>query len=121
MVSRNLEILSAQIAWAKRVSVTNYSVESGEVTLQHKTPSSKYKIALIDVNLLLETLKTPSTRIGEWVNVIGYVTKQKAEPSSDRPLHATSIQAIIYWSAGPLKTDEYEDAVTEGQASHLAS
>lgn len=106
---------------AKRVSVTNYSTLSGEVTLQNKTTSSTDKIALVDVILLLETLKTSETRIGEWVNVVGYVTRQRLEPRSHGTglVQVTSIQAIIYWSAGALKTDEYEVAVADSQTTHL--
>lgn len=77
---------------------------------------------MVDVNLLLETLKTSETRIGEWVNVVGYVTRQQSKSSSHETglAQVTSIQAIIYWSAGALKTDEYEDAVAESQNTHLA-
>ena len=76
---------------------------------------------MVDVNLLLETMKTSSTRIGEWMNVIGYITKQQSRVSNDstESSYATSLQAIIYWSAGALKVDEYEDAVADSQKSYL--
>ena len=109
------------MASAKRVSVTNYSTQTGEITLQNKSPSSLDKLTNVDVNLLLETLKTSDTRIGEWVNVIGYVTKQESKKSNHgtRTVEFTSIQAIVYWSAGSLKVDEYEEVVAESQNVHL--
>ena len=61
-------------------------------------------------------------RIGEWVNVIGYVTKQESKLCHDGKNvgRSTSVQAIIYWSAGATKVDEYEEAVAETQIGPLA-
>lgn len=102
--------------------VTGYNTETGEVTLQHKSHDCRDKTALVDVNLLLETLNTSLMRIGEWVNIMGYVTKQESKISHDGK-HVgrfTTIQSIIYWSAGAIKIEEYEEAVAETQVSHLA-
>ena len=97
--------------------VTDYNTKTGEVILQHKSQDCRDKTALVDVNLQLETLSTSLTRIGEWVNVIGYVAKQESKLSHDgkNVSHFTSIQAIIYWSAGAITVEEYEEAVAETQ------
>lgn len=102
--------------------VTDYKTKTGEVTLQHKYQDCRNKTALVDVNLLLETLNTSLMRIGEWVNVMGYVTKQESKLSHDGKNvgRFTSIQAIIYWSAGAIKFEEYEEAVAETQVGPLA-
>lgn len=102
--------------------VTGYSTKTGEVTLQHKFQDCRDKTALVDVTLLLETLNTSLMRIGEWVNVIGYVTKQESKPGRDEMNldRFTSVQAIIYWSAGAITVEEYEKAVAESQTSALA-
>ena len=67
----------------------------------------------MDVRLLLETLNSTDTRVGEWVNVIGYVTA--AYPPGSRSMeylaNTTSIQAIVFWSAGSIKLDEYEKSL----------
>ena len=75
----------------------------------------------MDINLLLETLKSSTTRIGEWVNVIGYITKQECKQGNDttKALYDTSLQAIVYWSAGALNLDEYEKTVAESQDTAL--
>ncbi len=87
---------------------------TGVVTLKHKYPDTDGPVALINVNLLLETLKPADTQIGEWMNVIGYVTKQEdAQSPSKQYNHATSVQAITYWSAGRLDPAEYKAAVAE--------
>lgn len=102
--------------------VTGYNTKTGEVTLQHKSQDCRDKTALVDVNLLLETLNTSLMRIGEWVNVIGYVTKQESKLSHEGKNVGRFIfvQAIIYWSAGAIKVDEYEEAVAETQSGPLA-
>lgn len=102
--------------------VTGYRTDIGEVTLQHKSQDCRDKTALVDVNLLLETLNTPLMRIGEWVSVIGYVTEQESKPGRDGKIlgRFTSVQAIIYWSAGAIKVEEYEEAVAKTQTSSLA-
>lgn len=95
--------------------VTGYNAKTGEVTLQHKSQDCRDKTALVDVNLLLQTLNTSLMRIGEWVNVTGYITKQESKLSHNGKNvgRFTSVQAIIYWSAGAIKVDEYEEAVAE--------
>lgn len=80
------------------------------LTLEHKYPPGSDRQALVDVRLLLETLDSTDTRIGEWVNIIGYVAT--ASPTANRGIvslkNATSVQAIVFWSAGSIKLEEYE-------------
>jgi hypothetical protein len=75
--------------------------------------------ALVDVNLLLESLDSSQTRLGEWMNVMGYVTSKgpskTAGPNCD--CGHTTVQAIVFWSAGPVKLDEYERALFEQDCS----
>jgi hypothetical protein len=69
---------------------------------------------LVDVNLVLESLGSDQTRIGEWVNVIGYITDipplaDGKEPNQRRP--TVRAQAIVLWSAGPVDVRRYETSV----------
>ena len=64
----------------------------------------------MDVNLLLGTLQSTDTRVGEWVNVMGYITvpfSKENRTSEDKQANAY-VQAIVLWSAGSVKVDEYE-------------
>jgi hypothetical protein len=70
---------------------------------------------LVDVNIVLETLRSSDTQVGEWVNVVGYVNGPRSEskPKSmaidqSKPVE---IQAIMLWSAGALNLTEYEQVV----------
>lgn len=99
--------------------VTSYSSASGILTLQHhhQTQDSRCVAALVDVTLVLRTLKSDQVRIGEWVNVIGYVTAVK--PSSIRENEAflahvhtqVRVRALLLWSSGPLETQRYNESV----------
>lgn len=77
--------------------------------------------ALVDVNLLLSTLKPTDIQIGEWVNVIGYVEARSTEMKEGKGCRKAKqddkvgirVQAILLWSAGGVKLAEYEKAVEE--------
>ena len=74
----------------------------------------------MDVKILLETLKTTDTQIGEWVNVMGYVEghDKGSKPGKERvgrrmDVGFAKVQAIMLWSAGSVNLGEYEQAVSE--------
>lgn len=65
----------------------------------------------MDVNLVLEGLKSELIQVGEWVNVIGYVTEtltarrgRFSEPSEQ----TVRVQALLLWKSGPLDIQQYE-------------
>jgi hypothetical protein len=90
--------------------VAHYSTRSALLTLVHDHPPGTPKKVLVDVRLLLNILKPGETRVGEWINVIGYVVAPP-EKGSNTPSTIQSsvlIQALILWSSGPLKIDGYE-------------
>ena len=108
--------------------VTKYRVATGILELQHVYPPlpNISPIALVDVNLLLESLKREDTLVGEWVNVIGYVEGNEA----NTPLKKTStmvansaphvrVQAIMLWPARTVKLGEYERVLE--QRTRIAS
>jgi hypothetical protein len=70
---------------------------------------------LVDVQLVLERLGAEQTRIGEWVNVIGYITrisKDSAGAAVSRPeVSMVHVQALLLWSAGPLDIQQYQLSV----------
>ncbi|KAK0668858.1 CST complex subunit Ten1 [Cercophora samala] len=91
--------------------VTSYSTESGVLTLQYKgSEDRQLTFASVDVNLVLQSLKAEQTRIGEWVNVIGYVTSTDSKRLRDTN-SVVEVQATLLWSAGPLNLQKYEASV----------
>lgn len=92
-------------------SVTSYSTESGVLTLQYRgSEDRQLTFASVDVNLVLQSLKAEQTRVGEWVNVIGYVTSTDSKKLGDtNPV--VEVQATLLWSAGPLNLEKYEASV----------
>lgn len=76
--------------------------------------------AIVNVNLLVESLKTTDTQIGEWVNVIGYVdsaagvrdcTNRQTEKGEIQKTIEVPVQALMLWSAANINLAEYEKAV----------
>jgi hypothetical protein len=51
-----------------------------------------------------------TTQVGAWVNVIGYV-RQNTEMRSTSKHRASLVDAVLIWSAGAIKLEDYEAAV----------
>lgn len=90
--------------------MTKYDRSSAILTLQHNFPIDNGLKASVDVQLLLDSLKSHETRIGEWVNVVGYVVDADRQQDTKDCLSRTEIviQAIVLWSSGPIQLDAYE-------------
>ncbi|ROW07583.1 hypothetical protein VPNG_06861 [Cytospora leucostoma] len=87
---------------------------SATLALSHQFPKSSNVEALVDVRLLLERLTAEQTSVGEWVNIIGYISSAPpalVKNSSKRKVEAPAIhvQALMLWSAGPLDISRYEN------------
>jgi hypothetical protein len=102
--------------------VEQYVVSTGTLVLKHNHPPSREPaIAYVNVDIILETLKSTSLEIGAWVNVVGYITRKASPPSSpnnaaEEPAskadpNTVYVQAIILWDAGNIKLDAYERAL----------
>ncbi|CAF3516199.1 unnamed protein product [Fusarium graminearum] len=91
--------------------VTSYSTSSARLTLGHLYPKDSTVTASVDVSLLLQSLTNEKTRVGEYVNVIGYVTEQKTIRHKKPPYQESKqvgVQAIVLWSTGPMDLQKYE-------------
>ena len=83
----------------------------------HLYPRDTNVTALVDVNLLLETLTTDLTRVGEYVNVIGYITSRHEAVGCEalnQKLARVSVQALVVWSTGPMDIQNYERTFDKG-------
>ncbi|KAF8862445.1 hypothetical protein BDZ45DRAFT_671185 [Acephala macrosclerotiorum] len=93
--------------------VTNYSTKTAILTLEHNHPPENLLQAQVDVNLLVTTMKSHETQIGEWVNVMGYVaplqSKSKIQADQERP--TVNIQAIVLWSSASFNLQAYEKSL----------
>lgn len=98
-------------------SVQHYSTATARLTLTHDFPAGTGAAALVDVTLVLENLTEEHTRVGEWLNVIGYVSAPG--PPSRRPDdHAVPVQALLVWSAGLLDLQRYERSLAAMTSSN---
>jgi hypothetical protein len=70
----------------------------------------------VNIDIVLETLKSTALEVDAWVNVIGYVTSRKTHvESSGRKLetaaNVTYVQAIVLWEAVAVELNAYEKAL----------
>lgn len=102
-------------------SVTNYSPKTAILSLKHNHPVGNQSKALVDIELVLGSIKSYETRIGEWVNVMGYVgaIEQKISSQFKGDKLEVPVQAILLWSAGPLKLDTYEESLDGQKADEM--
>ncbi|KAI1203386.1 CST complex subunit Ten1 [Nemania serpens] len=102
--------------------ITEYSTHTAQITIKHDYPRGNGDVeALVDVNLLLSTLNSEQTDIGQWVHVIGYLTfVSPAVPVSaidqrhrSRSNTATrvGVQALVFWIARDLDLGAYEKSM----------
>jgi hypothetical protein len=93
-------------------SVDVYDSDRAVLHLRDRYPatSATSGAAKINVNNLLDVLNVETTQVGAWVNVIGYVHQSTDLLSTSKP-RASMVDAVLIWSAGAIKLDEYETAV----------
>ncbi|CAD6445133.1 341e633b-d96f-4607-9a1f-ed4b42ab7e41 [Sclerotinia trifoliorum] len=90
--------------------VTSYDKTSAVLTLEHNFPVDNGFKAFVNIQLLLNSVQSHETKIGEWVNVVGYVVDIGESQDSKVCLSGSgiAIQAIVLWSSGPIQLDAYE-------------
>lgn len=93
-------------------SVHEYSGDSANLHLRGRYPdtSASSGNAYVNVNNVLDSLNVEVTQVGSWVNVIGYVRRVNGSQSMSKP-GACAVDAVLVWSAGAIKLDDYEAAV----------
>ncbi|PHH62453.1 hypothetical protein CDD81_7100 [Ophiocordyceps australis] len=88
--------------------VTSYSTASAVLELGHLYPAGTNVTVSVNVQLVLETLPSQLTRVGEWVNVIGYVVETSRAAATSPDSSYAHIQALVIWPTGPLNIQLYE-------------
>ncbi|XP_044721281.1 telomere capping, CST complex subunit domain-containing protein [Hirsutella rhossiliensis] len=97
--------------------VTSFSPASASLALGHLYPKGSNVVVSVNLELVIETLQPGLTRIGEWVNVIGYVLakpRSSAPGSGDRDGSSAHVQALVIWPTGPLDIQHYEKSFEAG-------
>jgi hypothetical protein len=99
-------------------SVTAYTSKTGHLHLQY---TGSTITALVNLELVGPTVKPTDTQVGEWVNVIGYVQEKGSVRrggekggrggEKGRKEVVVKVQAVMMWSAGAVRLEEYDRAV----------
>lgn len=87
-----------------RCSVDEYVLKSATLRLKHDYPTpGASKLANVNIEHVLESIKRTEIEVGSWINVIGYTERRK-----EMGIH---VQAIAVWSAGNVDLAAYQSAV----------
>ncbi|KAL1627414.1 hypothetical protein SLS54_002339 [Diplodia seriata] len=96
--------------------VDSYDARTGTLILKHAYPTKPSVIARVNIDHVLESVKCTDLEVGAWLNIVGYV---RSPPPNRRSQMAQKknvadgvyVQAIMLWTAGDIKLDNYEKAV----------
>ncbi|CAI6244718.1 unnamed protein product [Periconia digitata] len=89
--------------------VDEYLTKTATLRLVHDYPPSRPpKVAHVDIQHILESIKRHEVDVGTWINVIGHV-----EPSPKSGTPCICVQAVAVWDAGNVDLDAYQSAVVE--------
>lgn len=86
------------------------------MALRHSFPLASDIRAFVDVRLLLESLKNRETEVGQWVNVLGYVTSITKATRTHRKssgVAGVKVQALVLWLADDLDIAAYETSAVK--------
>lgn len=101
--------------------VVQYDTTKGRLLLEHAYPKNAHPIPhiFVDTELVLESTPPSLYQQGSWINIIGYVrnpdlhNRKRRDNLSNGKSEIVSVQAILIWDAGALRTGDYEDILEE--------
>ena len=101
--------------------MSKYDVSTGTLILEHNHPLGAPEPAVInvDINLLLETVKSTDLQVGAWLNVVGYVryrssaVVERGSATSPFEMRSIYVEAVMIWAAGAVRIGEYERVVRD--------
>ncbi|KAL7937018.1 CST complex subunit Ten1 [Trichoderma chlorosporum] len=85
--------------------VISYDTATACLSLGHMYPPGTNEVVRVDLGLVLETIQSGATQVGQWVNVVGYITEGIES--------LVQVQALLLWPTGPLDIGRYEKSLQE--------
>ncbi|KAL7799007.1 CST complex subunit Ten1 [Trichoderma ceciliae] len=99
--------------------VISYDTSTACLNLGHMYPPGTDETVWVNIELILETIPSALTQVGQWVNVVGYIMEgnksgvQRVLGQDASPVH---VQALLMWSTGPLDIGRYEKSLRDQMA-----
>ncbi|ROT41345.1 hypothetical protein SODALDRAFT_397125 [Sodiomyces alkalinus F11] len=88
--------------------VSSYLPTTAILILKHESPHGSDTNVFVQTDLILENITAEHTRVGEWLNVIGYLTAGALGQAPRRDSRDAYVQALLLWPAGPFDIRRYE-------------
>jgi hypothetical protein len=93
-------------------SLDGYDTTTGVLTARHDYRSNNH-VAKVTIEHVREQLPSTTATIGSWINIVGYVQQSTVSE--------TTVQAVMLWTAGPMKLVDYERALQARKDAMSAS
>ncbi|KAI3000345.1 hypothetical protein CBS147345_8878 [Aspergillus niger] len=102
--------------------VRTYNIQTGHLILEHNYPRQKPPLeppsVAVDINAVLETVTSEELSVGAWVNVLGYVRRNRRSDDDDSALSQSNpnpvyVEAVMLFPAGAVALGEYERILQE--------
>ena len=99
-----------------------YNIQTGHLILEHNYPRQKPPLeppsVAVDINAVLETVTSEELSVGAWVNVLGYVRRNRRRDDDDSAVPESSpnpvyVEAVMLFPAGAVALGEYERILQE--------
>lgn len=104
------------------LSVRTYNIQTGHLILEHNYPRQKPPLeppsVAVDINAVLETVTSEELSVGAWVNVLGYVRRNRRSDDDDSAVSQSNpnpvyVEAVMLFPAGAVALGEYERILQE--------
>ncbi|EMC92451.1 hypothetical protein BAUCODRAFT_77748 [Baudoinia panamericana UAMH 10762] len=102
--------------------VHNYDGQTARLTLKDRYPATSpgTPTAIVSIHGVIDGMNHELLETGAWLNVMGYVRSSPpdlvtSKPNRSKTARLTYIEATMIWSAGAIKLDVYQAAVTSLQ------
>ncbi|GAB1737453.1 hypothetical protein NU219Hw_g1593t1 [Hortaea werneckii] len=108
--------------------VHSYDGQSACLTLHDRYPATANKTptAVVSIGNLLESLNHELIAVGSWINVIGYLRPlpesvvfpadaKRSRGAKHYSQPVVFVESSMIWSAGSVRTEKYDAALTELQ------
>lgn len=116
------------------LSIHAYDGQTARLIVRDRYPATTKDVptAIVSIHNVLASMNHDLLEVGAWLNIVGYIRPLPAatETAADAKVklskrkalsNITFVDATMIWSAGAVKVEKYNDALTELQrASYQA-
>ena len=82
---------------------------------QYPATTDDAPTAVVNLDGIIDSLKPSLLETGAWLNIMGYIRSRPEDIKISRKARVSFVDAALLWSAGIVRLEKYQAAVTELQ------